>query len=534
MKYDLAIVNGRIIDGAGNPWYKANIGITAGKIRSIGRVDGSARAKIDAEGLVVAPGFVDMHSHSDLHLLVNPFAESKIRQGVTTEVIGNCGDSPAPFNKHTREEERKNSGELGEKIDWDWLSFDEFLRKMQRNGVSLNVAPLVGNVPIRTMVMGFEARKPSSFELTKMKALTAKCMEEGSFGLSTGLIYSPSCYAKTREIIELCRVVSRYGGIYASHIRGEGDPLISAVREAITIGREAAIPVEISHHKAAGKRNWGKVKQTLAMIEKARSQSVDVTCDVYPYTAGATGLAAGIPSWAHEGGTDKLIERLRNPKTRRRIRREILKGIPGWENLIRTAGPENILITSTEKNRKYQGKRISEQAKAHRKDPLEFIFDLLVEEQALVGIVLFMIDEHDMRRVLSSPFTMIGSDASAQAPYGLLGKAKPHPRSYGTFVRVLGKYVREEKLLSLTQAVRKMTSLPARKIGLWDRGLVRVGNWADLVVLDEDTIGDRATYMDPHQYPRGIRYVVVNGEVIIEEGKHTKRFPGKVLRRGRD
>jgi len=534
MKYDLAILNGRIIDGAGNPWYKADVGIAGGKIRSIGRLDGSAKKKIDGEGLVISPGFIDIHSHSDTLLLVNPLAESKIRQGVTTEVIGNCGSSPAPLNKYTREEAQKNAGEVGKKIDWDWLGFDEFLRKIQRNGVALNVAPLVGNVPIRTMVMGFEARKPTPSELAKMKALTARCMEEGAFGLSTGLIYSPSCYAKTREIIELCKVAAKHGGIYASHIRGEGDPLISSVREAITIGKEARIPVEIAHHKAAGKKNWGKVKKTLAMIQEARDHGVDVTCDVYPYTAGATGLAAGIPSWAHEGGTDRLTERLKGPRTRKRIRREIQKGIPGWENLIGTAGPENIMITSSEKHRNYQGKTISDLAKTRRKDPLEFIFDLLVEETARVGIVLFMIDENDMRKVLSSEFTMIGSDASAQAPYGILGKAKPHPRSYGTFVRVLGKYVREEGLLSLPEAIRKMTSLPARKLSLWNRGLVRVGSWADLVVFDEDAIGDKATYMNPHQYATGIKYVIVNGKVVIEGKRHTKALPGKVLRRGRD
>jgi N-acyl-D-amino-acid deacylase len=533
VKYDLAVLNGRIVDGAGNPWYKADIGISRGRIRLIGRLDGPAREKIDAEGLIVAPGFIDMHSHSDTLLLVNPLAESKIRQGVTTEVIGNCGSSAAPLTEYTREEAKKSAGEVGEKIEWDWLSFDEFLRKLQRNGVALNVAPLVGNAAIRTAVMGFEARKPTSSELLKMKALTARCMEEGAFGLSTGLIYSPSCYARTSEIIELCKVVARYGGIYATHIRGEGDPLISSVREAITIGEEARIPVEISHHKAAGKKNWGKVNKTLAMIQEARDRGVDVTCDVYPYTAGATGLAAGIPSWAHEGGADKLTERLKDPETRKRIRREIQKGILGWENLIGTAGPENILITSCEKHRNYQGKIISELAKAKRKDPLEFIFDLLVEETARVGIVLFMIDEDDMRKVLSSEFTMIGSDASAQAPYGVLGKAKPHPRSYGTFVRVLGKYVRKEGLLTLPEAIRKMTSLPARKLSLWDRGLIRVGNWADLTVFDEDTIEDKATYTNPHQYPTGIKYVIVNGKIVIEGKRHTKALPGIVLRRGR-
>ena len=531
LKYDLAVLNGKIVDGAGNPWYKADIGVVGGRIKSIGHLDWPAKDRIDAEGLMVTPGFIDIHSHSDLELLINPLAESKIRQGVTTEVIGNCGSSLAPLNIHTREEAKKEKGMLAKAIDWDWLSFDQFLRKMQRNGVGLNVASLVGNVPIRTMVMGFEARKPTSSELARMKGLTAKCMQEGAFGFSTGLIYSPSCYAKTPEIIELCKVVSKYGGIYASHIRGEGGSLISSVREAIVIGKGAGIPVEIAHHKAAGKRNWGKIKKTLAMIQDARDHGVEVTCDVYPYTAGATGLAAGIPSWAHEGGADKMIQRLAHPKTRLRIRREILKGIPGWENLIRTAGPENILITFSEKHTDYHGKSIADLAKAARKDYLNFIFDLLIEERSRIGIVLFMINENEMKKVLCSPFSMIGSDSGAQAPYGVLGKAKPHPRSYGTFVRVLGRYVRQGSL-SLPEAVRKMTSLPARKVGLWDRGLLAVGNWADLVVFDEDKILDRATYADPHQYPLGIRNVIVNGKVVIEGKRHRKILAGKVLRKG--
>jgi N-acyl-D-amino-acid deacylase len=307
--------------------------------------------------------------------------------------------------------------------------------------------------------------------------------------------------------------------------------LIKAVKEAITIGAKAQLPVEISHHKAAGRKNWGKVEKTLKMIHEARDNGVDVTCDVYPYLAGATGLAAGIPPWAHEGGMEKLLERLRNPKTRARIKREIKRGIPGWENLIKVAGPANVLITSAEKHRKYQGKTIAQLAKTKRRDPVEFMFDLLLAEEGNVGIVLFMMREQDMKRVLSDPVSMIGSDASSIAPYGVLGKGKPHPRAYGTFPRVLGKYVREEELLTLPEAVRKMTTLPAQKLGLWDRGLIAEGAWADLVVFDEDKVIDKATYTDPHRYPAGISHVIVNGKTVIRKGIHTKSRPGKVLRK---
>jgi len=450
---------------------------------------------------------------------------------VTTEVIGNCGSSLAPLNSFTREEAKKRMGLEGRHISWDWLSFGSFLRKMERIGPAVNVVPLVGNVPVRTMVMGFDRRKPRPGELAEMRSITARCMEEGAFGLSSGLIYSPSGYAKTQELIELCKVAAKYGGIYSTHIRGEGETLIKAVKEAITIGAKAQLPVEISHHKAAGRKNWGKVEKTLKMIHEARDNGVDVTCDVYPYTAGATGLATAIPPWAHEGGMEKLLERLRNPKTRAGIKREIRRGIPGWENMIKEGGPGNVLITSAEKNRKYQGKTLAELARMKRREPVEFMFDLLLEEKGIVGMVIFTMREQDMNRVLSDPVSMVGSDASSMAPYGILGKGKPHPRAYGTFPRVLGKYVREEKLLTLPEAVRKMTTLPAQKLGLWDRGLIAEGAWADLVVFDEDRVIDKATYADPHRYPAGISYVIVNGKTVIRKGAHTKSRPGKVLRK---
>lgn len=532
MTLDLTVCGGRVVDGSGNPWFKADIGVLRGKIAKIGDLsEESASEVIHAEGLVVTPGFIDMHTHSDSKLLVNPLAESKIRQGVTTEVIGNCGSSLAPLNELTRDENRKRLGDEAKKIKWDWLSFRSFLRKMERIGVAVNVVPLVGNAAIRTMVMGFDRRRPSRSELQKMKTTTAQCMREGAFGLSTGLIYSPSGFAQTQEIIELCKVVAEYGGIYATHIRGEGETLIKSVKEAIMIGTKAGLPVEIAHHKAAGKKNWGKIERTLKMIHEAREKGVDVTCDVYPYVAGATGLSAGIPPWAHEGGMERLLDRLRDDKTRSRIRREIKQGIKGWENLVTEAGPENVLITSAERNRRYQGKTIAQLARAKGKDAIEFMFDLLLAENGNVGIVLFMMREQDMKRVLSDVVSMVGSDASSMAPYGLLGKGKPHPRAYGTFPRVLGRYVRDEELLTLPEAIRKMTTLPAQKLGLWDRSCIRLGAWADLVIFDEDRIIDTATYTDPNRYPLGIHYVIVNGKTVIRKGKHTGQLPGKVLRK---
>ncbi len=534
MDYDMIVSGGRVIDGTGNPWIKADVAVKGGRIAKVGNInEGLSSQIIDADGLVVTPGFIDIHTHSDLKLLINPLAESKIRQGVTTEVIGNCGSSLAPLNEETREEAMKRAGEEGKRVRWDWLSFGGFLRKMERIGTAVNVVPLAGNVPIRTMVMGFDKRKPRPSELGKMRTVTAQCMREGAFGLSTGLIYSPSGFAQTPEIIELCKVVAKYGGIYATHIRGEGETLIQAVKEAITIGAKAKVPVEIAHHKASGRKNWGKVQTSLKIIHEARERGIDVTCDVYPYTAGATGLSTAIPPWAHEGGIKRLLQRLREEDTRARIKREIKNGITGWENMFTQAGPENVLITNSEKNRRYQGKTIAQLARRKRMNPIEFVFDLLLEEDGNVGIVLFMMREEDMNRVLSDPISMIGSDASSMAPYGILGKGKPHPRAYGTFPRVLGRYVREKSQLNLPEAIRKMTSLPAQKLGLWDRGFIRVGAWADLVILDESKIADTATYADPNKYPKGIEYVVVNGRIVIRKQKHTKLLQGKVLRKNR-
>jgi N-acyl-D-amino-acid deacylase len=527
--FDIVLKNGFVVDGTSNPWFKADVGIEDGRISDIGKLSSSkSRETLDARGLVVAPGFIDMHAHSDFSLLINPLAESKVKQGVTTEVVGNCGSSAAPLNDFLKEETRKTMPVLQEaKLKLDWSSMDEYLKRLERNGVALNVVPLVGNGNIRALVMAYDSRRPSKSELEKMKEILAETTEQGAFGLSSGLIYPPSCYADTDELIELCKVVAKYGGIYTSHIRGEGKTLFESIREAIEIGRKAGVPIEISHHKASGMSNWGKVKQTLKMIGEARSTGVDVTCDVYPYLAGSTGLDALLPTYAWEGGVEKLVERLKNPEIRNRLKQEMKEG---QSNLFRAGYWGTIMISYCKGHREYEGKTIAEIAQQKRIDPLDFVFDLLIEEKASVMIVLFTMCEKDMRAVLKHSVSMIGSDSSATAPYGVLGKGKPHPRTYGTFPRVLGEYVRRKKLLTFENAIRKMTSFPAQKLRLKDRGLVRKGMWADITVFNPEKIADKATYAEPHQYAVGIKYVIVNGKVVVTKGKHTRELPGKALR----
>jgi len=531
--FDIIIRNGRIVDGSGSPYYQADIGIKEERIAAISRLESKeAREIIDAKGSVACPGFFDMHSHSDLALLINPRAESKIRQGITTEVIGNCGSSAAPLNDPLKTEIKKTTPLIEEaKLKLDWSTMREYLNRLDRQGIALNVVPLVGHENIRACVIGFDNRAPTRAELKKMKSILSEAMEDGAFGMSTGLIYPPGCYAKTDELIELSKVVAEHGGIYTSHIRGESDELFSSVREAIEIGEKAKLPVEVSHHKAGGKANWGKVKQTLKMMAEARDRGIDVTCDIYPYTAASFGLSAMLPPWAHEGGSEKLLRRLRDTETRERLKKEMQEGIPSWSSPLQSAGWDATLIARSKQNKGYEGKTVAEIVEAKKVDPFEFVFDLLIEENVAVDVVRFAMCEEDVITVIQHPETMVGTDASARAPYGVLGEGKPHPRTYGTFPRVLGKYVRREKVLELEEAVRKMTSLPARKLGLKDRGLIKKGVYADIVVFDPEKVEDKATYTEPHQYPKGIEYVLVNGKVTIERGEHTGVLAGKALRR---
>lgn len=521
--FDLLIKGGRIIDGTGNPWFKADIGLQGGRIEAIGNLSGeSADKELSADGLIVSPGFIDIHSHSDFTLLLDRRVESKVRQGVTTEVVGNCGTSAAPMNPEVKAyREKYMRAQLGEDFSFEWETMDDYMRLIDSKGVGFNVVPLVGQGTVRQNVMGYDNRAPTEGELEAMRRLVAESMEDGAWGMSTGLIYPPSCYADMNEISELAKILADYNGVYFSHIRGEGETLFDAIREAIEIGRRASVPVQIAHFKASGKEHWGKTVESLRMVEEARKQGVDVTFDQYPYTASSTSLTAVLPHWVHEGGADKLLERIRDPSTRRAISE-------GPQNFTRDW--DRVMIVFARNNPQYEGKTISEIARFEGKSQWDVAFDLLLAEEAQVHIVSFGMSEDDVRRVMGNPYMMVGSDGRAVSPRGILGLGKPHPRYYGTFPRVLGHYVREG-VISLQEAVRKMTSAPAQRLGLRDRGLLREGFKADIVVFDPEKIEDEATFTDPHRFPSGIPYVIVNGKLVIERNRHTYELPGRALRR---
>lgn len=528
MEFDILIIGGRVFDGTGNPWFYTDIGISKGKIVFIGKASkADATLTIDASSLAVAPGFIDMHSHSDLELLVDGRAISKVHQGVTLEVIGNCGSSAAPLNDLMKTYmEKFVLPEFEGQIKLDWSTMGEYFNKLEKNGLSVNVASYVGHSNIRTYVMGFVDREPTNSELEDMKKLVAEAMMDGAMGLSTGLIYPPSCYAKTEEIIELTKIVAQYGGIYASHIRGEGATLLEAVKEAIRIGEEAKIPVEISHFKASGKLNWGKIRDAAKLIEEARERGIDVTADQYPYIASSTSLKALLPAWAHEGGPEKLLERLKDPENLNKIKVH-LEGYSKREHDYW----DRIMISYLEKNQQFLGKTISEISKILKLNPEDTVIKLLLDEESRVSHISFGMCEEDVEFAMKLPWVMVGSDGSAVAPEGVLSKGKPHPRYYGTFPRILGVYSRERKTISLEQAIRKMTYLPAWRLGFRDRGIIREGAYADIVIFDPKIVKDNAVFTDPHQLPTGIIHVLVNGVAVIFNGKHTNAKPGKILRK---
>lgn len=541
MNFDLVIADGRIIDGTGNPWYRADIGIAGGRISKIGRVNRSESEKvIDASDLAVCPGFIDMHSHSDAAIYFDNSLPSAIRQGITTSVVGNCGDNLAPIVPGKRDDYLKQYAVFAppeasfKSIPWN--TFGEYLHWMEHHGCVANCAHLVGFGTVRVGGgPGFEDRMPTPKELERMQALVAEAMQAGAFGMSTGLIYAPQAYAGTTEIIALAKVVARYGGVYFSHIRGEGATVVDAVREAIEITEKSGCcGGHIGHHKVAGKAYWGKSKDTLQLIEEANHKGISITCDQYPYTRGMTSLITLLPPWVHTGGLTRLIERLRDPAQRRRIRTDIQQGIAGWENWIKDGGFDAIYIASvkTEKWRPFEGKNLSEIARLRGKsDAWKTLFDLLVDENGEVMMTLELMCEEDIRRIMQARYTMIGTDAWGVNPSGVLRHGKPHPRYYGTYPRILGKYVREEGVLTLEDAVRRMTSFPAQRLGLRDRGLLREGMWADVVIFDPESVIDKATYREPHQFPEGIHHVLVNGRIVVENETQTGELPGKVLRR---
>jgi N-acyl-D-amino-acid deacylase len=526
---DLAVENGFIVDGTGSPWCRVNVAVKGDRIAAITPLEiKDSKRVIDAKGLVVSPGFIDMHSHSDLTLLAGADAESKVRQGVTTEVIGNCGESAAPLEGEAVGVVQTNASEYGLKVTWSSLS--EYMNTLERRGLVLNVACLIGHGTVRTSVMGFKNRAPTHHEMKGMQELVAEGMREGAFGISSGLFYAPGCYAKLDELVQLARVAAHFGGIYASHIRDESDRLEEAVDEALAVGRRAGIPAQLSHHKACAKRNWGRVKRTLQKIAVARRNRVEATVDVYPYTAYNTSLSAAIPPWAHESGIERLIERLKNPAIRRKLKRQMRHGGRDWESMSKGASWDKFLISSFTQKPSLIGKTIEQISRSRGCDPLETIFDMLIEGKAMVDVVVEDMKEEDVEFVLQSPLSMIGSDGYSISTRGFLGKGKPHPRSFGTFPRVLGRYVRQKHLLSLENAIRKMTAFPANKLGLRDRGLLRNGMKADITIFDPSTIADTATYLKPQSFPVGIEYVIVNGKVTIAKGKYLRRLNGRVLK----
>ncbi len=521
--FSLVIKGGLMVDGTGNPWLRKDIGITNGKITRLGHITEDSGETIDATGMIVSPGFIDLHNHTDFSILAYPSAESYIMQGVTTAVVGNCGLSLAPLEPDKLALLKRYLLpflKAGFDYGWEWRTLAEFYQKVEKQGISLNLAPLVGQGTIRLAVKGFDSTGSSAEEMNQMKKLLTQSLEGGAFGMSTGLIYPPGCYSSTEELIELASVLREYGAIYATHMRNEGDRLIEALEEAIEIAEANGIPIEISHHKAAGKSNWGKVNAALRLMEQARQRGVEVNCDVYPYTAGSTTITTLLPTWTLAGGVEKMLDRLKNKQTRQSIKLEGTR-FSEWDGIV---------IAECPSKKEYQGKSLEDILKETNRfdDPYEGLFDLLLEIEGNATIIVFLMDEDDVRTVMSSPLSSFISDSWVTA---LDAGGKPHPRAYGTFPRVLGKYVREEKLLTLERAISKMTSLPAGKIGLKCRGIFREGFWADVVIFDQAVIKDQATFDDPHQYPKGIEYVIVNGQVVVDHGRLTGVRPGKILRR---
>ncbi len=527
-QYDLIITGGTVFDGLGNPGMERDVAIKDDRIVYVGTRLNRNRAGriIEAKGMVVSPGFIDMHTHTDVQLLANPLAESHIRQGITTEISGNCGSSPFPISQETADEVREYMQKKYE-VELTWNDMEGFFQRLEEKGMSLNYATLVGHGDLRGSVVGFNDVPATAKQIVRMQSVLEHYMRGGAWGLSTGLEYPPGSYADTEEIIELCRVVTAQNGIYATHMRDEGDGVLESIDEAIRIATETGVSTQISHLKMAYPRNWHKIDAALEKIEKAHQDGIRILADRYPYIAASTGLSIFFPLWARQGTTKDIIKRLQDPsldkKLRAHLKEEEVK-IGTWKNVV-------IADVVTEKNRSLEGMNIVDAAKKSGKKPYEFMRDLLVEEENAVDMVEFIMKEENLQRILAHPLVSIGSDGNAVAPYGVLHKGKPHPRFYGTFPRVLGKYVREDKILTMPRAIQKMTSVPAGKFGFRGRGRISEGYYADIVVFDPDRVSDKATWEDPHQYPEGIDYVMVNGQVAVSEGETTGALPGRILRK---
>lgn len=537
---DILIQNGTIVDGSGSKSIRADVSITDGKITHIGPKNATdAKVILDARGLAISPGFIDIHSHSDSSIHFDNRLESMIQQGVTTSVVGNCGSSLAPINDDTLDLIQKDLDVFsppGHKMNITWRSFREYLENVEKIAIPINIVPLVGFGTIRIATgPAFKNREPTKKEITDMKSSVAEAMEAGAFGLSTGLFYAPQVFASTNEIIELAKTVAEYNGIYASHIRGEGATVVQAVEELIRIVEKSGCRAgQISHHKVAGRPYWGTSRDTLKLIADANDRGLHITCDQYPYNRGMTSLISLLPPWVHEGGMESILDHLETPESQEQIKRDVAGGIDGWENIIKEVGWNGIYIASTKTDRwkSIQGKSLQQVGSEYDyHDEFSLLFQILLDEVGEVSMTIESMNEDDIRRIMKDRHTMIGTDGWGISPTGAFGHTKPHPRSYGTYPRILRKYVREEGLLGLEEAIWKMSGFPAKVLKLRERGLIREGFWADVVVFNPKTIEDKATFLDPHQFPAGIHYVIVNGEIVVDHTTQLDAFPGKVLRK---
>lgn len=527
--FDLIIRNGRVIDGTGSPWYQADIGIVGSIIASIGNLTGQEAAEeIDAGGQIVCPGFIDMHTHSDLFILAQPYLSAKIRQGITTDLLGQDGISAAPLAPQFIDAWQKNLAGLDgtPEIEWDWTDVDSYLEKIEKAKPCYNLSYLVPHGNLRMQVMGLEGRTATAEEIAEMQRLLRIALEQGASGLSSGLIYPPCCYAELTEIEALCQVAAEYGAPFVVHQRSEGDDIISSMQELIDIAQRTGLHLHFSHFKICGKKNWHKADDVLQLLDDSRAAGVEITFDQYPYTAGSTMLSAILPPWAHAGGTNEMLTRLADPLKQSEMKKDMKEGIHGWDSMYDWAGPEGIFITSvaSEKNQDVVGKHLGEIAHMRGDaDPADTALRLILEEKNAVGMIDFVMDDAVVSRIMAHPVGSFGSD-------GLLG-GEPHPRAYGSFPRILGKYARDEQALTVVEAIRKATSHPARILGLSDRGIVREGLKADLVIFNEQSVIDKATYDQPRQFPEGILYVVVNGQIVLANGEERHVPAGQVLRR---
>ena len=529
--YDIIIRNARVIDGSGGPASDAELAIQGDRIARIGNLQ-SAKGKreIDARGQIVAPGFIDMLGQSEQFVLIDPRAMSKVMMGVTTEITGE-GESIAPLNERILKEQEDFNRRFN--LSVDWRTMGEYFRRLDKQGAGVNLGTFVGATQVREYVIGYDDRPPTPAELERMKRLVADAMKDGALGVSTSLQYVPARFAKTDEIVELAKVAHQYGGIYITHQRSEANAIDDSMKEVFEIARRANIPAEIWHFKTAYKKNWGRMPEMLRRIEEARRHGLKITADVYPYVAGSTSLSACLPPWALEGGTDRMIARLKEPQTRARLKKEITTDSREWENIyLGSGGPSGILIASVVNRdlESSQGKRLTEIASAQNKDPLDALFDFIIADHGQTGAIFFMMSEDDMKAALKSPFVSICTDNGARATDGPLAGSKSHPRGWGTYPRILGKYVRDEHLLPLELAIHKMTGLPASNVGLKQRGLIREGYFADITIFNPETVIDRATFEEPNQYPLGINFVIVNGRVEVDNGQRTPAEAGRVLR----